>query len=104
MNKARIAGIVYALVFVTGIMALLVRGAVGSAAGLVAGLLYVAVTVLFYGLFKPVNQPVSLIAAAVSLLGIVIGPLLKVNPLPLFGIYCILIGYLIFRSTFVPRF
>jgi hypothetical protein len=104
MNKARLAGIVYALVFVAGITALLVRGRVGSAAGAIAGLFYVVVTVLFYGLFKPVNQRVSLIAAAVSLVGIVVGPVFKMNPLPLFGIYCILIGYLIVRSTYVPRF
>ena len=26
------------------------------------------------------------------------------NPLPLFGIYCLLIGYLIVKSTYVPRF
>src|SRR4051812_49070655 len=104
MNKARIAGIVYALVFVTGVTALLVRGSVGSAAGAIAGLLYIVVTVLFYRLFKPVNQRVSLIAAAVSLVGIAVGPIFKVNPLPLFGIYCLMIGYLIVKSTYVPRF
>ncbi len=92
------------LVFVTGITALLVRGPVGSAAGALAGLLYAGVTVLFYLLFKPVNQRVSLIAAAVSLLGITAGPLLKVNPLPAFGIYCLLISYLILASSNVPRF
>ena len=102
-RKARIAGAFYLLVFVTGGFAL-VGGRVGAAAGLIAGLLYIVVTVLFYGLFKAVNQWVSLIAAAVSLLGIAAGPLLKVNPLPLFGIYCLLIGYLIVRSANVPRF
>ena len=104
MNKARIAGAIYSLVFVTGIIALLVRGLVGSAAGAIAGLLYAVVTVLFYGLFKSVNRPVSLIAAAVSLAGIAAGPLLKVNPLPLFGVYCMLIGYLMISSTNAPRF
>ena len=102
-RKARIAGAFYVLVFVTGGFAL-VGGRAGAAAGLIAGLLYIVVTILFYGLFKPVNQRVSLIAAAVSLLGIAAGPLLKVNPLPLFGLYCLLIGYLIVRSTYVPRF
>ena len=102
-RSARIAGAFYVLVFVTGGFAL-TGGKAGAAAGLIAGLLYIAVTVLFYGLFKAVNQPVSLIAAAVSLLGIAVGPLLKVNPLPLFGLYCLLIGYLIVRSTYVPRF
>ena len=103
MNKARIAGVFYVLVFVTGGLALVVRGGVGSAAGLIAGLLYVAVTLLFYDLFKPVNRGISLLAASVSLVGIAAGPVLKVNPLPFFEIYCLLVGYLIFRSTFLPR-
>jgi hypothetical protein len=103
MNKARIAGVFYLLVFVTGGLALVVRGGVGSAAGLIAGLFYIAVTLLFYDLFKPVNRRLSLLAASVSLLGIAVGPVLKMNPLPFFGIYCLLIGYLIFKSTFLPR-
>jgi hypothetical protein len=103
MNRARIAGVFYLIVFVTGGLALVVRGGVGSAAGLIAGLFYIAVTLLFYDLFKPVDKRLSLLAASVSLVGIAIGPVLKVNPLPLFGIYCLLIGYLIFKSTFLPR-
>ena len=104
MSQARIAGAVYLLVFVAGITSLVVSGRVGSSAAAIAGLLYIAVTILFYGLFKPVNRRLSLIAAAVSLLGIAVGPLLKVNPLPLFGVYCLLIGYLIVRSANMPRF
>ena len=103
MNRARIAGVFYLLVFVTGGLALVVRGRVGSTAGLMAGLFYIAVTLLFYDLFKPVNRRLSLLAASVSLVGIAVGPVLNVNPLPLFGIYCLLIGYLIFKSTFLPR-
>jgi hypothetical protein len=45
-----------------------------------------------------------LVAAVVSLLGIAAGPLLKVNPLPAFGIYCLLISYLILASSDVLRF
>ena len=97
------AGIFYLLVFVTGSFAL-VGGRAGSAAALTAGALYVVVTVLLYQLFQPVSQPISLIAACVSLAGIVIGPLrLGINPLVFFGIYCLLVAYLILRSTFVPR-
>src|SRR5260221_2023594 len=101
--KARIAGGVYLLVFVTGGFALVVRTAAGAAMGLAAGVLYIAVTLLFYGLFKPVDKGVSLLAAIISLTGIAVGPLLKMNPLPFFGLYCGLISYLILRSTFLPR-
>jgi hypothetical protein len=102
---ARIAGVFYLITFVTGVVALMVRGTVGVAAGLVAAACYVAVTVLFYPLFRPVNGRLSLLAACLSLAGIVVGPLrlTGVNPLVFFGFYCLLIGYLIFRSTFLPR-
>lgn len=103
MSKARVAGIFYLFVFVTGSMAL-VGGRVGTAAMPIAAGLYIVVTVLLYQLFKPVNPVVSLVAACISLAGIVIGPLrlLPVNPLVLFGFYCLLIAYLSWRSTFVP--
>jgi hypothetical protein len=96
VNKARIAGVICLLVvFVTRGLSLGVRGSVGSAAGVIAGLLYIAVTLLFYHLFKPVNRRLSLLAAFVSLAGVAVGRALKVSPLPFFGIYCLLIGYLI---------
>lgn len=103
--KARIAGVFYLLTFLTGGFALVVRSRLGIAAGLVAGACYIAVTLLFYDLFKPVNRSLSLLAASVSLVGIIVGPLglTSVNPLVFFGLYCLLIGYLIFRSTFLPR-
>ncbi|MGH9139796.1 MAG: DUF4386 domain-containing protein [Vicinamibacterales bacterium] len=105
MSRARIAGFFYLLTFVTGGYALVVRSSLGIAAGLAAGVCYVAVTWLFYGLFKPVNRNLSMVAAWVSLAGIAVGPLglTRVNPLVFFGCYCLLIGYLIVRSTFVPR-
>jgi hypothetical protein len=103
--KARIAGLFYLLTFLTGGLALVVRSRLGAAAGLVAGVCYIAVTLIFYHLFKPVNRRLSFLAASVSLVGIVVGPLglTRVSPLVFFGFYCLLIGYLVFTSTFLPR-
>jgi Domain of unknown function (DUF4386) len=104
---ARIAAAFYVVVFVTGIYALVTRT---GAAGLIAGVFYIAVTVLFYFIFKPVNRSLSLLAAILSLMGIVIGPvsmfvrpLSNISPLVFFGCYCLLIGYLILKSRFLPR-
>ena len=109
-HRARIAGLVYLLVFLTGGAALVVRGPLGAAAGLAAGACYVVVTLLFYGLFKPVSPRLSLLAAIVSLGGVVIGVLsslrllpFEINSLVFFGFYCILLAYLISESTFLPR-
>jgi Domain of unknown function (DUF4386) len=100
----------YLLTFLTGGVALFVRGRSGFAAGLIAGASYIAVMLLLYYLFKPVNRSLSLVAAIFSLAGCAIGPLSlfvhaasHINPLVFFGFYCVLIGYLIFRSTFLPR-
>src|SRR5438034_693137 len=73
--RARIAGVFYLLTFVTGVLALSVRGSLGSAANLVADACYVAVTLLFYDLFKPVNRRLSLLAAFVGLMGCAVGAL-----------------------------
>src|SRR6266851_10163824 len=107
--KARLAGVFYLLTFVTGVFALVsVNGR--FAANLIATACYFAVTVLFYDLFKPVNRSLSLLAAFVSLLGLVMGLLsmfhlapFQINNLVFFGFYCLLIGYLISSSTFLPR-
>lgn len=108
--KARIAGVFYLLTFLAGLPSFFVGGRLGITLGLIAGACYVAVTLLFYGLFKPVNKGFSLLAALFSLAGCAIGPISTlfhftsaINPLVFFGFYCLLIGYLIFRSTFLPR-
>jgi hypothetical protein len=115
-RKARIAGVFYLLTFLTGAFAAFASGRLvvyGDAASLIASACYGVVTVLFYGLFKPVDASLSLIAAVFSFTGCVLGILSvlhlvpsyisSVNPLVLFGVYCLLIGYLILQSTFLPR-
>jgi len=107
--KARVAGGFYLVTFVAGALALK-GGNGGLAANLIAAAAYVAVTLLFYDLFKHVNQRVSMIAAALGLLGCINGALesfhvapFSMSSLVFFGFYCLLIGYLIVRSTFLPR-
>jgi len=114
----------------------------GFAINLVATALYVAMTALFYELFKPVNKSLSLLAAFVGLVGCAIQAvsyvcylapfvllgraqylsvftveqlqalvlmLLKLRSqaeqigLVFFGFFDFLIGYLILRSSFLPR-
>jgi hypothetical protein len=106
---ARVAGGLYVIVFAAGIYA--VMGLRGSAvANLIAAVCYIAVTLLFYYIFKPVSRSLSLLAAIISLAGCVFGGLmsfnlapLNIHPLVFFGAYCCLIGYLILQSTFLPR-
>jgi hypothetical protein len=108
--KARMAGVFYLLNILTGGAALFLRGRLGFVAILIATACYIAVTLLFYDIFKPVNSSLSLLAAFFSLVGCAIGALSPfhlapshINSLVFFGFYCLLIGYLIFRSTFLPR-
>jgi uncharacterized protein DUF4386 len=114
MNKGRIAGVFYLLNFVTGSVALVFVQrklfVYADATVLVAALCYVAVTLLFYDIFKPVNSRLSWLAAIVSLVGCGVSALSafhlappNINPLGFFGFYCALIGYLVFKSTFLPR-
>ena len=107
--KARIAGVFYLLTFLTGAFAMVSVGG-RLVANLIATACYIAVTLLFYGMFKPVNRRLSLLAAFFGLVGCAFGALssfhlapFDINPLVFFGFYCLLIGYLIFRSTFLPR-
>ena len=112
--KARITGAVYLLYFLTAVSAEVFVGrgrlVVYDAVNLIAHAFYIAVTLLFYYMFKPVNRSLSLLAAVFSLLGCANDVLslfnlapYKIASLVFFGPYCLLIGYLIFRSTFLPR-
>jgi hypothetical protein len=78
------------------------------AGDLIAVACMLAVTLLLYYIFKPVNRSLSLLAAFFNLPGLTVGAL-RWNPrgvdipVVLNGFYCLLIGYLIFRSNFLPR-
>ncbi len=112
--KARLAGVFYLLNILTGAIALVSvgqrPGVYSDIANLLATACYIVVTLLFYDLFKWVNRSISLLAVFFSLAGCTIGVLslfqldpFHISSLVFFGFYCLLIGYLIFRSTFLPR-
>ncbi len=112
--RARITGVVYLLYFLTAVSAEVFVGrsrlVLYDAVNLIAYAFYIAVTLLFYYLLKPVNRNLSLLAAFFSLLGCAndvlsffnVAPY-KISSLVFFGPYCLLVGYLIFRSSFLPR-
>jgi Domain of unknown function (DUF4386) len=79
-------------------------------ANLTATVSYVIVVVLFYSIFKPADRRVSLLAAIFGLVGCAVGAInsfriaiIPVNALVFFGVYCLLIGYLISKLAFLPR-
>jgi hypothetical protein len=86
----------------------LLRGTLALGAGLIAVSGMVAMTLLLYYIFEPVNRSLSLLAAFFSLVGLTFEAL-RLNPrgadiaVAIHGFYCLLIGYLIFRSRFLPR-
>ena len=107
--KARIAGGLYLTAFVVGIFGeFVVRGRLGFAMGLMAVSCNVAVTLILYDILKQVNKSLSLLAVSFNLVGLSFAAL-RWNPrgvdiaMVFHGFYCLLIGYLIFRSTFLPR-
>ena len=113
-SRARITGGVCLFYFLTAVPAEVFGGrgrvVVYDAVNLVAYAFYIAVTLLFYYMLRPVNRILSLLAAFFSPVGCANDVLslfnlapYRINSLVFFGPYCVLIGYLIFMSTFLPR-
>jgi len=107
--KARMAGVLYFLSLLTaGITETFIHGRLNYAGGYIAILGMIAVTLIFYDIFKPVNRGLSLLAGSFAFVGLTFEAL-RLQPqgvniaLVFHGFYCMLIGYLIFRSIFLPR-
>jgi hypothetical protein len=111
--RARMTGAVYLLYFLTAISGALIGRHLpvyGKAITVFSMVCYAVLAVLLYYLFRPVNRSLSMLAALLEPGGCVVATLglfhiasRYVNPLLFFATYCILIGYLILRSTFLPR-
>lgn len=107
--KARMAGVLYLLSVLTAVVGeSFVHGGLAIAAGLIAVAGMMAVTLFFYDIVKPANQNLAWFAASFSLAGLTLEAL-RGNPqgvdiaMVLHGLYCVLMGYLVFRSAFLPR-
>lgn len=106
---ARIAGTLYLVAVFTAVSAEFIfpgRLAVAAAVAIPVTC-YAAVTLLLYRILKPVNSRLALLAALSGLVGLTFEALrlhLDVNlGMAFHGLYCLLIGYLMFKSTFLPR-
>lgn len=106
---ARATGLFWLIVFLAGMLALRLReGALASAANYVAASSYLVVTVLLYVLLRPVGRSVALVATGFGIAGCIVSlfrlsGVIHVRDLVFFGVQCVLVGYLILRSTFLPR-
>jgi hypothetical protein len=106
--KARIAGVLSLLSLLAAVLGEFVIRRFEIAGDLLAVSGNIVVTLLLYDIFKPVNRGLSLVAASFNLVGLICGAL-RWNPqgvdIPIVsdGFSCLLIGYLIFSSTFLPR-
>ena len=105
---ARIAGALFLLGLISAVFGEFFVRRLEIAGDLIAVSSMIAVTLLFHRIFNAVNRGLSLLAASINLVGLTLGAL-RWNPrgvdLPVVfdGFYCLLIGYLIFRATFLPR-
>ena len=107
--KARMAGALNFFSLLTaGLTETFIRGWLNFVGGYIAISSMVVVTLLLYGIFKPVNRGVSLLATSFAFVGLTF-EVLRWQPhgvniaIVVHGFYCLLIGYLVFRSTFLPR-
>jgi len=111
-QMARIAGALYLAIGVTSIYGFYrPKTRLAFHSGLVALAVFVIVVVLLYFLFKPVSRSLSFAAALFGMAGSAMGVLnslhlapFRMHNLVFFAFYCALIGILIVRSSFMPRF
>jgi len=112
-SYARSIGVVYLAYFVVALLGLFLAHHKISAGALMNWLpvvLYATLTILLYRLFRPAQPLLALAAISCSLAGCVLDglhvlhrSLAGLKPLMFFGSFCVLLGVLILRSRFLPR-
>jgi uncharacterized protein DUF4386 len=113
LSHARATGAVYLSYFATAILGLLLSShklPVGVVVNGLASVLYAAVTILLYRLFRRAQPLLALAAILCSLAGCLTDGLHQLHfglsglsPLLFFGPFCVLLGVLILRSRFLPH-
>jgi hypothetical protein len=121
---ARIAGVLYLLIFIACPSGASTATPLNIAMTMVCD---TGVALIFYGLFKPVNRDLAMLALIFRLIFVAIMTLDSLDyfgvidpfhsahsarvfdtidglSLVPFGVHCLLIGYLIYKSKFLPRF
>jgi len=116
-RTARLAGVLWLVVIVVSVISVATKPGMprlAFAANQFGAVCYLGVTVLLYQLFKPVDTSIALFAAFCGLAGVASGAALELvqsDPpaqgfyieMVFFGAQIISIGYLITRSTLIPR-
>jgi Domain of unknown function (DUF4386) len=107
--RARLAGGLYLFALITAASTeLFIHGRLNIVGGLIAVTTMVAMTLELYSLFKVVQRSVAVLASLCNLIGLGFEAARwqphGVNYALVFtGLFCILTGYLVFRSTFLPK-
>lgn len=115
-RQARLAGALWLVVIVVSVIGIAVQSRqprIAFAAIEFGAVCYLGVTVLLYMLFKPVDATLALFAAGCGLMGLASGGDTSPTSPPsetgfllgmvFFGFQILTIGYLITRSTLIPR-
>ena len=116
-STARLAGALWLVVIAASVISIATQSGMprlAFAANQFSGVCYLGVTVLLYQLLQPVDTGISLFAAFCGLAGVASGAalsLVRSDPpaqgfyiaMVFFGAQIIAIGYLITRSTLIPR-
>ena len=115
-GQARVAGTLWLAVILVSVIGIAVQSTqprIAFAALEFGAVCYIGVTVLLYALFKPVDATLALFAAACGVIGLASGGDTSPTSPPsesgfllgmvFFGFQILTIGFLITRSTLIPR-